>query len=205
MNLRRFAARQTVLGCTMLMLAGCATILPPSEGSPSESVWRLRQQRLSQISNWLLQGRVGIETATESGSAALRWEQKGEQYSMRIMAPLSQGTFELTGSDEGVRLRSPDNQILSARDPEALMSRQLGWSLPVSGLRYWVLGIPSPLRPIEHIRVDENGRMLDLQQDGWRISIQRYGTVAGEELPDKIFMENSPLKVRMVIGEWQLR
>lgn len=167
--------------------------------------WESRKTRLAELDSWTVQGRVGVETARDSGTASLTWDQDGEDYAMRIMAPLSQGTFELKGGADGVTLRSPDNQIRSAADPQELMEQNLGWSLPVTGMKYWVRGIPVPDRPVEQIRVDDTGRLLDLQQDGWRISISRYKQVAGLELPDKLYMENQPLKMRVVIAEWQLR
>lgn len=187
-----------------MLLGACAIVLPPKEGRSADDVWTRRQQRLAAIERWVLQGRVGVDTGTDSGSATLNWEQNGDDYAMRIMAPLSQGTYELKGNATGVILRSPDNRTVSAKDPQALMQRSLGWSLPVRGLKYWVRGIPAPGRPVDHIRIDDGGRLLDLQQDGWRVSMQHYRQVGAEELPDKIFMENDPLKMRVVIGEWQL-
>lgn len=190
-----------------LAIGACATApgAPPrEEGGGAPGRWVDRQQRLAALVHWTLQGRVGIETGKDSGSASMRWEQNGEDYAIRISAPMSQGTFELKGSARGVTLRGPDNREISASDPQALMQAQLGWSLPVAGLKYWIRGIPMPDRPVAAVHLDDAGRLSDLEQDGWRVSVQRYQTVGEEELPDKIFMENAPLKMRVVIGEWQL-
>lgn len=198
------AARLSALLLVFAMSA-CAVVAPPKEGDVRGGIWEARQLRLAALERWRLQGRVGIETSQDSGSATLTWEQEGEDYAMRIMAPLAQGTFELKGDPGSVTLRGPDNQTTTAADPQALMQEKLGWSLPVAGLKYWVRGIPAPGRPVKQIRIDAAGRMLDLQQDGWRISISRYAQVGTEELPDKLYMENQPLKMRVVIGAWQLR
>lgn len=198
---RRHAARGALLVLTM-WLGACATVSPPAvEG---DGKWARRQQQLAGISRWVVQGRVGIETRSDGGTAALNWEQDGDSYAMRIMAPLGQGTFELRGNEVGVSLRTPDNRRVSARDPESLMQQSLGWSLPVAGMRYWVRGLPVPGHRIDQIRIDDDGHLLDLQQDGWRISMQRYRAVGEHQLPDKIFMESEPLKMRVVISEWQL-
>lgn len=191
----------------MLLIGACATAPsapPPAEGGTALGRWLDRQQRLAALVQWTLRGRVGIETGKDSGNASMSWEQNGEEYAIRISAPMSQGTFELRGDAQGVTLRGPDRSEISAADPQALMQEQLGWSLPVAGLKYWIRGIPMPNRPVAAVRLDDAGRLSDLEQDGWRVSVQRYKAVGEEELPDKIFMENAPLKMRVVIGEWQL-
>lgn len=187
------------------LLNGCAELMPSSAGSTTENAdWAKRQKQLTAIERWTVQGRIAIETTAEGGSATLNWDQDGERYAMRITAPLGQGTFELQGDEDGVSLRAPDNKTLTARDPQALMQQSLGWSLPLSGLKYWVRGLPSPGSRVEQLRLDDAGRALDMQQDGWRISLLRYRDVNGIELPEKIFMASEPLKMRLVISEWKL-
>jgi outer membrane lipoprotein LolB len=197
----RLAAVMTVAAA---LLDGCASLMPPSEGGAENAEWTKRQSRLSAIERWTVQGRVAIETAAEGATATINWNQDGESYSMRIVAPLGQGTFELQGNAEAVSLRAPDNKTLTARDPQALMQQSLGWSLPLAGLKYWVRGLPQPDHPVEQLRLDEAGRVLDMEQDGWRISLLRYSDVNGIELPEKIFMASDPLKMRLVISEWKL-
>ncbi|HTT08775.1 MAG TPA: lipoprotein insertase outer membrane protein LolB [Gammaproteobacteria bacterium] len=189
----------------LLGLAGCAEMKPLflPEGKPELSLWQRRQQQLRQLQRWDIQGRVAIETAQDNWTASVTWKNEAEHYQMRFMAPLSQGTFELTGAPDRVQLRMPD-KTLEAPDPSQLMQENLGWSLPVYGMRYWVLGLPAPGRKTQELRVDEAGHLVDLQQDGWRISVLRYQKVGGLELPEKIYMQNDPVKVRLVVGEWQL-
>ena len=72
------------------------------------------------------------------------------------------------------------------------------------GMRYWVLGLPVPNRKTQELHIDQAGHLVDLQQDGWRISVLRYQKVGDLELPEKVYLQNDPLKVRLVVGEWQL-
>ena len=199
---RRYAAFW-LLG--LLGLAGCAEMKPffLPEKKPELSLWQRRQQQLQQLQNWDMQGRVAIETAQDNWTASVTWKNETEHYQMRFMAPLSQGTFELNGTPGHVQLRTPE-KTLEAPDPHALMQENLGWSLPVYGMRYWVLGLPAPKHETQELRVDEVGHLVDLRQDGWRISVLRYQKVGGLELPEKMYFQNDPVKIRLVIGEWQL-
>ena len=177
-------------------------ILPTEE--PPKTAWEKHRAAVAGITRWTLQGRIAVDTGKDSLTAGLHWEQQGEDYNLRVMAPLGQGTFELKGDPQQVALTNPDNQTVRARDAQALMQQQLGWSLPVAGMRHWIKGLPAPGTPAKDVRYDELGRIMDMQQDGWRISLLRYKTVGGKDLPDKLYLQNGTVKIRMVVGEWQL-
>src|SRR3972149_5389831 len=105
---------------------------------------------------------------------------------MRIMAPLSQGTFELRGDDRSVALRTPENETLTATDPQALMQQNLGWSLPVAGLKYWVRGIPAPGSPARQLRLFASATLFDLGHGESEGRVLRCKLVGPEEVPDKL-------------------
>jgi outer membrane lipoprotein LolB len=203
-------ARCGFLAVMLLGLAGCADLseyrglVLPTEAPPA-TAWEKHRASVASIKEWTLQGRIAVETDKDSLNAGLYWVQNGDAYSLRVMAPLSQGTFELKGNPGQVELTDPRNRTVRARDPEALMQQQLGWSLPLAGMRDWIKGIPGPGVPAKDVRYDEMGRVTDMRQDGWRISVLRYKTVGDKDLPDKLFMQNGSVKIRMVVGEWKLR
>lgn len=121
---------------------------------------------------------------------------------MRIIAPFGQGTYELKGGHGKVTLLTEKNELLEATDPDALMTENLGWSVPVLGLQYWVLGVPDPDSSIARRNIDAAGRLTALEQEGWKIIFSQYRTVGIYELPGKISMENPHIRVRLVIQDW---
>jgi outer membrane lipoprotein LolB len=88
------------------------------------------------------------------------------------------------------------------------MQALYGWALPLSGLRYWVLGIPEPKRGFERDakrgHLDAYGRLAKLRQGGWTIDYQQYQDTQPIELPQEIALSNRALKVKLVVSEWQL-
>ena len=97
-----------------------------------------------------------------------------------------------------------DQAPQTAPSVEALMQEQLGWYVPVAGLRYWLTGRPGP-GFIDHREVDLSGRLLRLEQDGWQVAFQRYMSIDEMiELPRKLELSNPRLRVRLVIDQWQL-
>ena len=91
-----------------------------------------------------------------------------------------------------------------ATSAEELLGTRLGWSLPVSGLRYWLLGLPAPGLPVVKSSLDSFGRLLRLSQGGWQIRYLDYKWIENLALPGKIFVEHPKLRLRLVIDHWHL-
>jgi outer membrane lipoprotein LolB len=199
---RRFSRACAVLAA--LVLSGCAALRPPPAPTPGtdDPRWLARQQALAALDTFTLSGRVAIQRGSEGGGAKLRWRQAGDSTDLRIMAPMAQGTFRLQGDSTGVALTAPDGRQYAAENFEDLMATHLDWSLPVDGARYWVRGIPDPAERIEHIGFDGAGRLSDLAQAGWRISVLEYRDVDGKSLPARLFLNAGDLKIRLAIDTW---
>ncbi|MGH8467952.1 MAG: lipoprotein insertase outer membrane protein LolB [Gammaproteobacteria bacterium] len=197
-------ARHAALG--LLMLTACAQMPVYHLGGNAaiDQAWQRHRGEIDALRRWSLHGRVAVQTPRDGWQAGLQWRQAGEGFSLRIAAPLGQGTYGLDGDASGVVMRTPDNKSLTARDAETLLSEQLGWTLPVAGLHYWVRGIPDPEAPVSRLQLDPLGRMIDLEQSGWRISVLSYGHSGKLDLPLKLFLHSDELKVRMVVQSWEM-
>lgn len=195
----------------LVLLAGCARFMPPPSSTPAvaprtpaEQAWQARQAALTATTGFTLGGRVAIQRDAEGGQAGLQWRQQGDHFDLRIAAPLAQGTFRLQGAPDHAELTAPDGAHYVAADVDTLMAEHLAWVLPVSGARYWVLGIPVPGRPVTQLTLDAQGRLQDLAQDGWRISVLAYRDVAGTALPARLFLLGRDLSLRLAISSWSL-
>lgn len=190
-----------LLGLALLLLAGCSITPPRPQPLDNQQAWQQHRQKLATLHDWRLSGRLGIQTGHEGWHLSLDWQQHNGDYTIRITAPLGQGSLLLKGDAAGVILETSDGESVSAQDPTLLLYQQLGWKVPVASLRYWVLGLPAPGAAVE--TVDEYGRLSHLQQSGWEIEFLDYEIQQGVELPGRVFINNHQAKVRLVIGEWQ--
>lgn len=205
MSLRAWA--RVLPGAALLLLLGaCASVAPPAVPAPLAppvlSPWEQRVALLTPRQHFALRGRIAVEREREGGQAQLQWAQQGEHFDLRLMAPLSQGSFLLSGNALEVSLTAPDGQVYTAPDLDTLMTRHLQWALPVAGARYWILGLPVPGRPTTQLSLDEAGRLSDLAQDGWRISVLEYQNVGGVDLPRRLFLLGNTLRLRIVVTGW---
>ena len=76
--------------------------------------------------------------------AGLFWLQRQDYYDIRLSGPLGRGAARLTGRPGQVSLEVANQGRYEASSPEELLGEQLGWSLPVSHLVWWVRGLPAP-------------------------------------------------------------
>lgn len=182
-------------------LSGCATVPEPAEDP--QAVWKAQQERLAQIRQWRALGRLAIKSSGDSWSARLRWNQVGDTYRIWLSSPLGQGLVELEGEPGHVRMRTAENETFTARRPEELMHRQVGWEVPLEGLRYWILGRNEPGAPVRSLELDQAGRLARLDQAGWRISYLRYGDFDGLQLPTRLELSNQRLSAKLIVSHWQ--
>ena len=185
-----------------MFLSACST-LPTRTEAELENLWLVQQHSLGQFHTWDISGRLAIQTGDQGWHVSFHWQQDDVGYHMALSAPLGQETAELQGDAQGVTLLLADGRTVTAVDPEELLFKQLGWRVPIAGLRYWVRGLPVPDTMEEH-GLDKEGRLRWLDQSGWRISYRDYGDISGKTLPTRIFLDKNGLKVRLVIDEWKL-
>lgn len=177
----------------VLLLAGCASTPAPRGG-----------QSAALLSAWQLNGRVSLTRGEEGWHASLRWQEQADSYFLKISGPLGQGGFQLNGDSHGVVLVDADGQTFAARDADALLQQATGWQLPVTGLRYWIRGLPAPASGKAQARRDESGRLSQLTQSGWTIKYDRYQIVNGISLPGKLQLLHDDISVRIVVDKWEL-
>lgn len=202
-NLSRHSFTRLAQLLLLLFATGCA-IQPPVSDAALSSAWQQNKLKLEQVHNWNLSGRIAIRLQKDNSSASLSWQQKGQDYVIRIIGPFGRGTLELEGNREGVTMRDADNQLLHARDPETLLENYLGWQVPLTGLNFWIRGLPDPGMEIKTLLLDAQSRISELSQADWQISYGHYMQADELSLPQKLELQNQQLKVKVFIRQWEL-
>lgn len=196
--------RISLLLLTLLLLSGCV-----HQGSltPPQDVLE-HQRQLQSISDWQLSGKLGIRTASDSGSASLKWDQQSANYLINLSGPLGQKRMIIAGAPGKVRLEQTGEPAQEAKTAEALIKKTAGWTLPVTQLAYWVRGVPAPALRITYLQQNDNGLIAQLIQGDWAITYSNYRdqTFNGTSLPlpGKITAEYKDVRLTLVIRDWRL-
>jgi outer membrane lipoprotein LolB len=188
------------LGACLAVLCGCATTRPVID-LPELSTWEVRQAVLGDISSWEFKGRIAIKAGGDGFNGKFVWTQTGNEFSATVGGPLGIGTVRIAGDDRTIVLTDKDGVETQLVDPETELYYRYGWTIPVSSLRYWALGIPDPQRAAV-TELDDAGRLKNLAQGSWQVTISRYRESAGQSLPHTLTATNPDTRVRMVIDTW---
>jgi len=190
-----------------LWLSGCTTALE-KHATTEPASWKQQQKKLSQLQGWTINGRISVQTEYEGGQADYRWQQHNKtDYDIRLLAPMGAGTTLINGRLNGVSLKTSSGDELFDTDVDKLMLRLNGWPVPVSGLQYWVKGVPAPDSQFEISKWNENGLPAVMLQDGWRIELRKYKKFGELNLPGKLFINRQngeEVDVRLIIRQWLL-
>jgi len=184
---------------SLVLLASCA--VQQGRELPPLMDWETRQQVLVAIPDWAFTGRIGVSAGTEGFNGKLRWQQVRNGFSATLSGPFGAGTVRINGDDRHVTVIGEDNETIELDNPEADLRARYGWTIPVTSLRYWALGIPDPAIPAD-TEFGDDGQLAFIEQKNWRVSIDQYREGGGQLMPRRITAVSGDAKVRLVIDRW---
>ena len=188
----------------ILLVAGCAAPLPVPPAD-AEGTWQSRQQDLTRMNDWRLNGRLAITRGAEVWHLKVNWRQKQDGYEIFLTGPFGAGQVKLVGNPDGVVLRDAERHAYYAKEPEILLFEHTGVFMPVTGLRYWILGLPDPGKNhTSQTRIDVYGRLAELQQRDWTVRFRDYVAVKHYQLPERLLIQSEDIEVRLVVDDWQV-
>lgn len=192
------------LACVMLV--SCATVkeelAEPMAAEPAG--WLVEKQARQQINNWEIRGRLGLQTEYTGGTMDIIWKQAGEDYTIRLIAPLGAGSYMIQGEKDFAEIRFPDGEKQIVDNVDDIFSSALEVDLPASAIKDWVRGLPASVLPVESIDWNKQGLINRVKQSGWNVEMTRY---AGSKvsLPHSIFVsreDDDDLDVRLILRQW---
>lgn len=158
------------------------------------------QQQLAQLNHWQLEGKIGVRHANTSDSAAVQWKQDDDHFDIFLSGPLGAGATRLIGTPKQLSIQNSGEEKTSTSDPERLIEKQLGWTLPLEKLPLWILGYSDSSS--KQFNVDYT--LARFEQDGWQANYIRYQTVGPWLLPEKITLKHEDMQVTIVIKDWRI-
>ncbi len=200
-SVRRPSPKLLLLFLTAL-ISGCVT--SKSLELPELSDWETRQDILAGVDEFEFAGRIGVHAGDEGFNGQFWWRQDGAVFRVRISGPLGVGTVFINGDRREITVTDADGVVTELHDAEADLRQMYGWTIPVTSLRFWALGIPDPASPAE-TEFDDAGRLAKLHQRNWQVDITQYSEGAGQLLPRRLTAVNNDVKVRLVIDHWVFR
>lgn len=196
--------RRLLLLLLAVSLLGACTQIPEIDVDLKSQLWLEHQLAVAEVQSWNIKGRVAVKNEKESGTVTLLWNQFLSNYEIRFIAPLGQGTYILTGTASGVVMKGPKDKMMMAETPEQILREGLGWDVHLDGLRYWVRGLPEPDIRYSDLLLDDKGRLSNLEQSGFNVSVSRYTEQEGVSLPSKLSIKSDKIQLKVIIQNWEI-
>lgn len=188
-----------------LALAGCAGLEPVKPSGEASTAQRRYHDSAS------FEGRLSVHYQGPQKEEALHgsfmWDQTPAGITVTLLSPLGQTLAIIQVTPQGANLSRNGQPPHSAADVDALTENELGWPLPVAGLRDWLQGFGVDARG-RHF-VASPGIPEVITNDGWLIRYASWQEEASNR-PRRIDLTRTTqqagdVSIRIVIDSWQER
>ena len=152
-----------------------------------------------QTGDFRVEGKVAIVEGQRRHTARFIWQQTADQYDVLLWGPLGQGNTRLRGHAEHVEITAGGQSTALSGHPDTVMRQQLGWSLPLAMLRWWLTGQPMPAEGVAAIVTDAEGRLVAFRQFGWRIRYENFDIEGQPPQPLRISAERPGYRIDLVV------
>jgi outer membrane lipoprotein LolB len=188
------ACRGALAAVVVALVAGCATVAPPSVRLTNETAAAFEAS-----------GRLSARRGSEGVAAHFTWSHAPSADRFDVSTPMGQIVARLSGDSSGVRVERPGEAPVAYADWGALTRGVFGVAIPVDGLASWIQTQPVGGSPFD-VERDAAGRPLVLRQQGWEI-VYAYADATSAANPIRLVMrypDSEPIEVRIVVDRWQL-
>jgi len=163
-----------------------------------------RDAHLLDLQNWSIEGRAGFRFKNQAWHASMHWEQQSSNFKLALYDLFGRKIAEVFGDPHQAILRTKEGEEYSAPDSQVLLRKYLGFSFPVHGMRYWLMGISNPDSKVSKLSFNKSGLPDTLVQDGWKISYMSYDVYQRIKLPNRIQFNKENLELKIAVKNWNL-
>lgn len=182
-------------------LAACAPVR--RDDAPAD--WVERKQQLLTLSTWSLQGRISLQQADQGFNGSLRWQQTDDVMQADFSGPFGAGAFRISGKPDALLLQSGDSEYYLPDDPQAALDDELGWSVPLEAMPYWLVGVAHPDLPARH-HFGADGQLNRIEQLDWQISYERFSVSDGWLMPRKMRLQgDNDVRIKLIVSRWDIQ
>lgn len=189
------------VAAVLLFAGGCATLPPPPV--PVDD-WPARRAALQSLDDWSLDGRIAVAAGENGFSGGFDWAQQAGRADVLLSGPMGGGglAIHVEGNALTVTLRG---ETYGDDEARRLIEKRIGpgRALPLSEMRYWLVGAPAPGAPAEET-LGEDHRLSRLAQSGWEVAYERYAPAGTLTLPARLTLTTEGLRLRVAVSDWQL-
>lgn len=197
-----------------LGLSACSTLPELAADKPTKpwlndpQVFQLPMALFSSMPQWQYQAKVGVKTPLANEQASLVWRHNDQAHEVRLFGPLGAGAIRIHFDAYGVVLSDNSGVVHRGKSAEALLTKIVGWPIPIDALTDWLFAMPNPEHAYRY-QLNATGEVSSLEQLGWTIQFSDYRPYHEQlSLPRKLVAvkqlpEGERVVVRLVTKAWE--
>ncbi|TCV99688.1 lipoprotein insertase outer membrane protein LolB [Biostraticola tofi] len=196
-----------LLPVASLMLAAC-TVNTPSGPAKSQTSpeWRQHQQSVSTISRYQTRGSFAYLSDKQKVYARFNWQQTtAERYRLLLTNPLGSTEMDLNVQPGAAQITNNQGKKYISDDPQEMIEKLTGMSIPLTNLRQWMLGLPGDATDFT---LDDKGylKQVNYRQDGqqWTVTYQGYHSDLKPALPANMELRQGGQRIKLKMDNWIL-
>lgn len=189
-----------------LLLSGCASLHTPQASKRFQlQTPAAHLATLKKIKFWRADGVFSVrETGQRPEIADFSWREFGKgAYRITITSAMGLYRVEIHRQIGSVTLWKNGTHVFTAKTPEKLMQKALGWSLPIHELHVWMKGMPAQNAGKYAAGYDKYGHLTVLHQAGWLLHFGGYKKNDDDiAFPRIIILERPDFRVKIAVTNW---
>ena len=164
---------------------------------PISSFYLSERSYLYDQEDWTFSGRLAFSDKEHSLTGSIKWKHAKKNDFIVLSGPFGLGRVEIIMKGKGAMIIYGGKSVSVRDGVDELVEQYAGMPVPVSALKYWVIGLVNPNVPYF---LTENG----FSQKNWDVSYSQMQAVKKNRLPRKIKAEQGEAKLKLVIDHWKM-
>lgn len=166
----------------------------------------VRLARLSHFNNWRVEGVFSVQCVGTPHYRALtvtRFSWKNidkRQFTLRLESNENDYDATVIAAYKDFMIWRDFKYPVHIATPETYMQAELGWSIPIRSMAFWLRGIPAPAPFNAHY--NQYGLIDVLNQQGWTICYQSFTDMDGYSVPRSMTMTSQGVTIKIVLNKW---
>ena len=188
----------------VFVLSSCITVNQTIPVDDIDKFWLDRADYLYENPHWTAKMSLLGVTDEQKFKTKVIWQQKADHYQIKLQDFIGRTVAIIDGSSESVVVKTSKGQQYTGDDAETLIKELFGMHIPVSGLRYWLQGLPQPKSKLDELKLSEEGLAETIRQHGWKMSYPNYIANDPFKMPSQVLLAIENITLTVKINQWDL-
>lgn len=190
-----------------LLLAACSVHTPSGTAKSQTSLeWRSHLQSVSTLTRYQTRGSFAYLSKEQKVYARFNWQQTSvDRYRVILTNPLGSTEMDLKVQPGVAQLVNNQGKRYVCDDPEVMIQKLVGMSIPFNDLRQWMLGLPGNATDftlnargyLHQVNYSYNGQC-------WTVTYQSYHDDTVPALPSNLELRHGDNRIKLNMDRWSL-